>query len=199
MWAEGVSSCTYCRQNGAYVDVPGPACSVVGGGLFSLPVGESEDDGVSHGTVARVKSNACANAVLSSQVGTSLHLSEHGQTLLRRAVTSLAGKAVLSVGALDLGVGIIGVGVAVLDHLLGQVVNLLEVVTGVGDLVVLDVHQLEVVEDSILKLLLLLGGVCVIESNNKLSVSVGGGLCEVIVEESGLGVTNVKVTTRHMG
>jgi hypothetical protein len=196
MWAGIVNSHTQLNSGGAYVNVPGPACSVVGSGLFTLPVGESENDGVSHGTVARVKGNACANAVLSSQVGTSLHLSKHGQTLLSRAVTSLAGKTVLSVSALNLGIGVIGVGVAVLDHLLGEIVNLLEVVTGVGDLVVLDVHQLEIMKDSILKLLLLLGGVCVVESNDELSVSVGGGLCEVIVEKSGLGVANVKVATR---
>lgn len=62
---------------------------------------------------------------------------------------------------------------------------------------VLDVHELEIVEDGIFVLLLLLGGVCIIESNDKLSVSVGGGLCEVIVQKGGLGVTDVKVATKR--
>lgn len=170
---------------------------MVRGGLLALPVGESVNNRVSHRTVARVKSNASTNAVSTTKIGTSLHLSEHGQTLLSRTITSLAGKTVLSVGGLNLGVGIIGVSVAVHDHLLGHVVNLLEVITGVGDLVVLDVHELEIVEDGIFVLLLLLGGVCIIESNDKLSVSVGGGLCEVIVQKGGLGVTDVKVATKR--
>ena len=167
------------------------------GRLLTLPVGETVNNRVSHRTVARVKSNASTNAVSTTKIGTSLHLSEHGQTLLSRTITSLAGKTVLSVGGLNLRVGVIGVSVAVHDHLLGHVVNLLEVVTGVGDLVVLDVHELEIVEDGILVLLLLLGGVCIIEANDELSVSVGGGLCEVIVEEGGLGVTDVKVATKR--
>lgn len=184
-------------QEGTHVDVPCPAGSVVRGRLLTLPVGETVNNRVSHRTVARVKSNASTNAVSTTKIGTSLHLSEHGQTLLSRTITSLAGKTVLSVGGLNFGVGIISVSVAVHDHLLGHVVNLLEVVTGVSDLVVLDVHELEIVEDGIFVLLLLLGGVCIIEANDELSVSVGRGLCEVIVKKGGLGVTDVKVATKR--
>jgi hypothetical protein len=133
--------------------------------------------------------------VFSAQVGAVLHLSEHGQTLLSRAITSLAGKTVLAIILLDLGVGVIGVCVAVENHLLGNLVKLLEVVAGVSDGDVLNVHQLEIVENRVLELLLLLGGVCVIESDEELAIAIGGSLGEVIVEESGLGVTDVKVTT----
>jgi hypothetical protein len=65
----------------------------------------------------------------------------------------------------------------------------------VSDGDILDVHQLEIVENRVLELLLLLGGVCVIESDEELAIAIGGSLGEVIVEESGLGVTDVKVTT----
>ncbi|KAI6776468.1 hypothetical protein HG530_000413 [Fusarium avenaceum] len=143
-------------------------------------------------TLETVDDRAGIVVVFSAQIGTSLHLSEHSQTLLGRAVTSLAGKTVLAVVLLNLRVGIIGVGVAVEDHLLAHLVELLEVVAGVSDLSVLDIHQLEIVENGVLELLLLLGGVCIIESDEELAVAIGGSLGEVVVEESGLGVTNVK-------
>lgn len=50
-------------------------------------------------------------------------------------------------------------------------------------------------QDGILKLLLLLGGVCIIESDEELALAVGGALGKVIVKESSLGVADVKETT----
>lgn len=177
------------------VDVPVPASTVVRRRLLSFPVGESVNDRVSHGAVARVKGNASANAVLSAEIRAVLHLTEHGQTLLGRTVSSCAGKTVLSVRLLDLGVRVVGIGISVEDHLLRNIVQLLEVITGVADRHILDVHELQVVKNRVLKLLLLLLGVGIIESNKELAVAVGGSLGEVVVQEGSLGVTDVKVTT----
>jgi hypothetical protein len=166
---------------------------VVRGWLLVLEVGESVNNRVSHGAVARREFNAGADAMLAAELSALLHLTEHGQTLLGRAVTALASKTIHAVSLLNLGVSIVGVGISVEDHLLGNIVELLEVVARVCDLDIFDVHELEILQNSILKLLLLFCGVCIVESNEELAV--GGLLGEVIVEEGGLGVTDVKETT----
>ena len=65
-------------------------------------------------------------------------------------------------------------------------------ITGVCDDIAVDSEQLQILNDRILELLLLLGGVGIVESDNKLALVVLG---EVLVEESCFRVTDVEITT----
>lgn len=66
-------------------------------------------------------------------------------------------------------------------------------VTCVGDLVLFDTKQTEIMKNRLLELLLLLGRVCVVEADDKPSIK--GIMCKVVVEEGGLRMTNVKIPT----
>lgn len=64
-------------------------------------------------------------------------------------------------------------------------------VTCVSDLIGFDTEWTQIVKDGVLELLLLLDRVCVIESNYQSSVK--GTMCEIVIEKSGLRMTNVKI------
>lgn len=91
---------------------------------------------------------------------------------------------------------VVTVRLAHLDHLNSLLVQSIEVVTRVGDHIALDPQQLQIFKDRILKLLLLLGRVCIIETNDKLSLVV---LRKVLVEQRRLRVSNMEITTGLRG
>ncbi|CAH0015208.1 unnamed protein product [Clonostachys rhizophaga] len=126
------------------VDVPCPPSAVVWCRLLVLEVRESVNDRVSQRAVAGVESDASSDAMFPSKLGSLLHLLKDGQGLLRGAVSAGARKAVHAVLLLDLGVSVVGVGVSGTDHLLGGVVEFLEIVTGMGDAVDLDAEKLHI-------------------------------------------------------
>lgn len=66
-------------------------------------------------------------------------------------------------------------------------------ITCIGDLVGFYTKQTEIVKNRLFELLLLLGRVRVVKTDDKLSLK--GIMCKVVVEESGLRMTNVKIPT----
>jgi hypothetical protein len=70
---------------------------------------------------------------------------------------------------------------------------LIKPVASVGDAVWLDAEKRTVLDDRILELLLLLGGVRVVESEQKLALVLL--VREVVVKQRGLGVANMEVST----
>ncbi|VUC27632.1 unnamed protein product [Clonostachys rosea] len=130
------------------IDVPCPSSAVVWCRLFILEIRESVNDRVSHRAVAGVESDASSDAMFSSILGSLLHLFKDGQ------------ETVHAVLLLDLGIGVVGVGVSGTDHFLGCVVEFLEIVAGIGGTVDLDSEKLHVLFDTVLILLLFFDRVC---------------------------------------
>lgn len=69
-------------------------------------------------------------------------------------------------------------------------------VTCVSDLIGFDTEKTQVVKDRVLKLLLLLDRVCVIKSDYQFSVK--GTVCEIVIEKSGLRMTNMKIPSARI-
>lgn len=179
------------------------ASKVVSG--VNLPLGTSPvvglvvaavDDGVAHGLVGVVDRYLCPEAVLAALLGVILHLLKGSQVLLDCAVAANTLNTVHALVLHLLLLGIIAVGVSILDHLNGEFVDLVKTVAGIRNHVVIDAQRFAVLEDGVLELLLLLGGVGVVETNNELSIVLGG---KVRVEHSSLGVANVHVSGRLWG
>ena len=87
---------------------------------------------------------------------------------------------------------IVSVGISILDHLFHVVYDLWEVVTGVSHLVWVNVQSLEVALDVLDELNLLIHWIGVIKPEDHLTLI---NLRVVIVEHSGLNVTDVEETT----
>ena len=151
------------------------------------------DDGVAQSLVGVVDGKLSADAVLKTLLGAVLHLlGEDAQVLFDAAVATARGNTLPALVAHGLLVGIIGVGVALLDHAHAHLVEVVEVVGSVGDGVGLDAHEGEILDDGILVLLLLLGRVGVVETEAQLAlVSL---VSKVVGKKGGLGVSDVKVT-----
>lgn len=138
-----------------------------------------------------------------------------GQALLGGKLTTRARNTVPALFLHGLLVGIIGIGLAQLDDLDTIGIELIEIVTGVGSFVGFDTlflsaikiarthflgvkltwntyHESKILHNGILELLLLIGGVGVIETQQKSAVVLLVG--EVVVEKSSLGVSNVQVS-----
>lgn len=180
------------------VDVPGPAGTVVGyrDGVFALlgrdGLGEAVDDGVPHRAVGGIEGDPRTDAVLPTEVGSLLHLLEDGQALVGWPVSALAGEPVDPVLFLDVGVCVVGVGVPVLDHALADLVQLLEVIAGVRYTVWDDAQELQVLEDGVLKFLLLLGRVRVIKPGNELAIECL--VSKIVVEEGSFSMPDVQIS-----
>src|SRR5690606_22063884 len=71
-----------------------------------------------------------------------------------------------------------------------------KVVAGISDLITMDSEKLEILENGVLELLLLLGGVGIIESDDELALVL---LRKVLVQQRGLCVTNVKISAAILG
>ena len=69
---------------------------------------------------------------------------------------------------------------------------MLEVIASMGDLISLDAEEVQVVYNGVFEFLFFFGRVGVVESNNQLAVK--RFVCEVIVEECRLGMTDVEIT-----
>lgn len=171
-------------------------------GRVHLPLGASAvvvlgvasvNDGVAHGLVGVVDRHLCADAPPCALLGALLHLLKPGQGLLGAHLAALAGDAIHTLGTHLLLRSVIGIGQTVLDHLDSALVQLVEPVASVRDLVRLDAEESAVLDDRVLELLLLLAGVGVVESEDELALVLGVG--EVVVQERGLCVSNVEVTS----
>lgn len=66
-------------------------------------------------------------------------------------------------------------------------------VTCVGNLAGVDTQQTEIVKNRLFELLLLLGRVCVVKADYKLAIK--GIMCEIVIEEGGLRMTDMKIPT----
>lgn len=89
-------------------------------------------------------------------------------------------------------VGIIGIGVTILDNLDAVLVHLVEVVTTKGYLVGLDAHESDVLQYDVLEKLFLVARIRIVKTDQKGAIVLL--VREVVVEESGLRVTDVQVT-----
>lgn len=64
-------------------------------------------------------------------------------------------------------------------------------VARISDLIGLDTEQTQILKNGLLKLLLLLGWVCVIKPNNKLPIA--GSMCKIVVEKSSLRMADMEI------
>lgn len=151
------------------------------------------DDRVAHGLVRVIDRHLRADTPSCALLGALLHLLELGQGLLGAHVAALTGNAVHALGAHLLLCCVVCVGQAILDSLHSDLVELIEPVTGVRDLIRLNAEESAVLDDRVLELLLLLAGVCVVESEDELALVLGVG--EVVVQKGGLCVSNVEVAS----
>jgi hypothetical protein len=85
---------------------------------------------------------------------------------------------------------IVAVCLAEVDEFNALFLDLVQVVRGVGQDLGLDAKRVEVFEDRVLVLFAFLGGICIVEAENEFAFVVS---CSGSIEDSGLGVTNVKV------
>jgi hypothetical protein len=102
-----------------------------------LEVRKAIDDRISHRAMRRVKVNFFSDTVSFSKLCPRLHFFEHGNAFLRRPISAKIGETVPTVFLLSIRVGIVGIGIALADHLLADVIELLGVVTRVADLICL--------------------------------------------------------------
>ena len=149
------------------------------------------DDRVTHATVHTAHVDVGSDVPLGALLGAKLHLSEVCQALLNADVAVLALNPLHALCAQLLDRCVVGVGEAQADHLLALVVEQLEVVAGVRDGIGLDCHELQVLNNGVLVLLLLLCGVGVVEAQEHLAIVLLVG--KVVVQEGGLHVSDVKV------
>jgi hypothetical protein len=140
------------------VDLPLGAGTVVRSRVAAV------DDRVTHGLIRAIEGNLSTNTPANTLRGAVLHLLKARQALLDGKVTTAARKTVETLSGHSLLIGVISIGVALLDDLDTEVVQLVEVVTGIGHLVRLDTHKGKVLHDGVLELFLLVRGVGVVES-----------------------------------
>ena len=81
----------------------------------------------------------------------------------------------------------------ILDHLNAALIELIKPVARVGHLVGLDAEKSTVLDNGVLELLFLLGGIGVVETQEQSALVLL--VCKVVVEKGCLGVTNVQVTS----
>jgi hypothetical protein len=153
----------------------------------------SVDDGITHGLVRVVDRHLSTDTPPQALLVSLLHLLEACEVVLNRRVAAGAGNAVHALCAHLLLECVVRIGQSVLDSLHAALVQLVEEVTGVRDMVWLDAQESTVFDDRVLELLLLLGGVGVVESKDQLALVLGVG--EVVVQKRGLGVSDVEVAT----
>ncbi len=149
------------------------------------------DDGVTHSLVGLIERDLGTETPLATFGRTGGHFGETSHVFLDRRVATLRGDAVHAFGTHLLLNRVIGVSLALLDHLNGELVKRVEVVRGVAGNVTLDTKELKILDDRLLELFLLLARVGVIESDDELAVVLTS---EVLVEDSSLGVTDVEVS-----
>lgn len=151
------------------------------------------DHRISHGLVGVFDRELGAKAVADAFLGTLLHLLKDAQVLFHWRFAALGSDAVPSLVAHSFLVGIVGIGMSLLDHLDRHIVKIIKVVTGVGEGIALDAHHGKILDDGILVFLLLFVGVCVIETEAKLALVLLG---KVPGEKSCLGMSNMEVSRR---
>mmetsp|Transcript_51195 Transcript_51195/g.115079 ORF Transcript_51195/g.115079 Transcript_51195/m.115079 type:complete len:263 (-) Transcript_51195:301-1089(-) len=151
------------------------------------------DGGVTQCAVIRVVLDLGAQAALEALLRSRQHLLEETHVLLHRLITERRRLLHHSQGLLLLLSGRVDERKSVLDHLHCDVLDLLEPIGSVADLRWLDLQQRQRLYDGMLILLLLLGRVGVIETEQELALVLRG---EVGVEHRGLHVADVQVAAR---
>ena len=153
--------------------------------------------GIAHVEVRRIHVDLGLESARAVGELAGLHAPKEVEVLLNGAIAVGAFLAALEVAAVLgglLGRQVADVGLAVLDELLGPLVELIEIVGGV-ELAVLPVgaEPAHVLADGIDVLLLLLGGVGVVEAQVELAAVLLG---EAVVEADRLGVADVQIAVR---
>ncbi|KAH3665187.1 hypothetical protein OGATHE_004002 [Ogataea polymorpha] len=152
----------------------------------------SVDDWVSQCLVQRSIIDLGSQTVLQALFGAVLHLlGENLEVLLDASVSSGRLQTIHSFSSHLFQRSVIAVCFALLDHLDGQIVHLLEIVGRVSNSVALDTQHLQVFQNRVLELDLLLGRISVIESDYQFSMV---GLCKILVQDCSLGVANVQIS-----
>jgi hypothetical protein len=147
--------------------------------------------GITQGSVQRVHVNLGSNTTLLTELGALLHLLPHAEVLLDRVGAVLGLNLEFTLLLHLLGLGVVSVGGALANHTLTQSQQSVKVIRGAREAVPFDTEQLDVLFDDLLELGVLLGRVGVVETKDKLTFKFQ--LIE-LVQQSGLGVTNMKIT-----
>jgi len=148
------------------------------------------DGRVAHTAVQRLHVNLSANSTLGAELCPILHLVPPGQVFLHAVVSVSGFRLRFTFHLHSLGIRVVHVGLALLEQLLSIAEDGVEMIRRPGEVVVLDLQHLKVLQDHLLVLLLLLGRVRVVEPHNKFSVE---RLLVVVVEQRRLGVAHVEV------
>lgn len=164
------------------------ACPVVRGRVAAV------DDRITHSLVGVVDRHFSPNTPPCAFVSSFVHLFEPSQVLFNRSIPPLARFSIHSLRSHSLLLGVICVGVSVLDDLDGILMQLVKVVTAVTSLIGCDTHEGEILEDGILELLFLVRGVGVVKADQKSPLVFFMG--KIIVQKGSLGVSNVEVSRR---
>ena len=153
--------------------------------------GCSGHDGVSHAAIISFHVDFSSHAVF---ISFSLkHKLENLKVLGYWVVAACGLLSLASLLSHDLNGSVIKIDSILLDKPSQQLVHLREVISGIGQLSILDTKGLKILEDGLHELSLLLDGVGVIESKNH-SAFVHLGV--MVVEECSLAMTDVKVSGR---
>lgn len=139
----------------------------------------SVDDGISHGTVLVLIIDLGTQRPLLALLGASAHVLEPGQIVFNGGISVLGrndGSSLLldlccqrgrMIRTYGLSIGIIHEGVALLDELLGVLLDLLKVIRGVNDLVELNLDHAQVLFDTLLEEFLVPSAICRSPTQNK--------------------------------
>ena len=100
----------------------------------------SVDDGVTHSFVGVVDRDLSTNAPLKAFLRTGFHFLEAGKTFLGAAVATLALKTIPALFLHCFLIRVIRIGVSLFDDLHAIFIQLLEVITRVGNFVWFDIH-----------------------------------------------------------
>ena len=150
----------------------------------------TNEDGVTEGSVIALHVDLGTEAVVLVLGGALEQLVEEADVLFHGEITVLAVLSLHSLLTHGLLIGVIHEGLALKNQLSGLVEDEVEVVGGVGHDVGLDVQEGEIFNDAGLELLLLLGRVGIIETDEELAVV---SLGVEGVQHGSLDVTDVEV------
>mmetsp|Transcript_45801 Transcript_45801/g.132141 ORF Transcript_45801/g.132141 Transcript_45801/m.132141 type:complete len:266 (-) Transcript_45801:124-921(-) len=185
----------------ALVGVDDRAAKVVGGVRLVLPTMPMVrlvdltpvEHGVAHALVEALHVDLPADAVLQPLLRADEHLLESAQILLDGQVPALRRRPGIALDLHLVRIGIVRICLPLSDHLLHVLLQHADVVARVRRGLMLDLQQLEVFDDARLVLHLLLGRICVVESEQHLPaiyLGISG------IQQRGLGVTDVQISGR---
>ena len=165
------------------IDLPGIACSVMGLWVAAI------DDWIPHGFVRIVYRNFSPDAPLNAFLCALLHLLKMREILLDTSIATSASYANHSLFTHRELIGIVCICHPFFEHPQTVLIEFFEIIACIADFVRLDSHPCQILNNSILELLFLLGWICVIESTYHRAFVLL--MCEIVVQQCCLCVTDV--------